>query len=89
MKITPAIWDIKQQVGIRKIASETLKEFKCIKVGECVRVEHDDLVCQIGTGVKQANCSLRMIIKRFRDQFDWDIEFYHENQYVAIVRRNK
>jgi hypothetical protein len=69
-------------------ASDTLKLVKGLKVGEIARVFHADIKCEVGIGKKKANCSLRQIILRMRQQ-GWNLDFYHESQNIAIIKRGR
>ena len=62
--------------------SQSVVAVRNLKVGECKRINHDDLKC----GTVSTNCSLRNEINRLR-RSGWELEYYHEQQGVLVVRR--
>jgi len=70
--------------------SQSVVAVRNLKVGECKRINHDDLKCGRVNGrngqSKYSCCSLRNEINRLR-RGGFDLEYYHEQQGVLVVRR--
>lgn len=48
----------------------------------------DDVACTVFKGIQHPTCSLSQEIYRLR-KGGWKIDFYHEKQYVLVVKRSK
>tara|TARA_R100000049_G_C1923658_1_gene68446 strand:+ start:615 stop:974 length:360 start_codon:yes stop_codon:yes gene_type:complete len=70
--------------------SQSVIAVRNLKVGECKRIKHDDLKCgKVSTKNGETTsscCSLRNEINKLR-RGGWDLEYYHEQQGVLVVRR--
>lgn len=64
--------------------SRTRMAIDALKVGECIRLYHPDVACSYGL---YGSCSIASIISTKRRDFCWEIEAYHEDRYIAVVRR--
>ncbi len=76
--IEDAEWD---DTRFRK-QSVSVKALYGMKAGEVKRIFHNDIKCYPTT------CYLAQSIHRLNKK-GWEIEYYHESQYVAVVRRIK
>lgn len=75
MKVEDAMWGPKHR---RK--SESTRAVQNLNVGDCKRIVHDDVKCDI------RNCALNHVMVRLRKQ-GWKIESYHESHGVLVVKR--
>jgi len=89
MKVKNAHWEPEKfkQRGNHPSASTTAIEN--LEVGDIKRIVHDDLQCNYCTKEKNIHhCSLVHKIHIMR-KLGWQLEYYHEKQYVLVVRRTK
>ena len=85
MKIDDAMWEPK---GRRGATSNTARALTDMMPGEVKRIYHDDLTCHYGKRQADRRCTISGILHQLRKQ-GWEIEYYHEAQYIAVVRRVK
>ena len=85
MKVEAVEWNPTQK-RTQYNESATCKELKAMQVGECKRFEHGDIMCTHGTKEKHPNFTLINKICLLRKR-GWQLECYHEAQYVAVIRR--
>ena len=77
--------------GKRGSPKESTVVLRALKVGDVKRIEHPDVACATvlyGTRIGQGSCSLAQEISRLRKK-GWELDYYHEQQYVLVVRRVK
>ena len=79
-KDAPLRWNAKQPKR-----SRTRSAIDALKVGDCIRLYHPDVACQNYGG----SCSVMAIIATKRRDYGWEIEAYHEDRYIAVVRRTR
>lgn len=74
---------------ISKKKSNSVGIIESLKVGDIIRIEHDDLKCRVGVknNNQNGNCHLYDVMSRLRASKGWLIDMYHEKQGVCVVRR--
>jgi len=88
MRIEPAEWSPGATGHSHgRLASESLGAVRNMRIGEVIRLYHDDLKClrDPNKGNRYA-CSLPAMIVVLRKQ-GYKLEYYHEKPQVAIIRR--
>ena len=85
MKIEEATWEPKGHHGV---TSNTARALTDMMPGEVKRIHHDDLMCHYSKRGTGTSCTISGILYQLRKQ-GWEIEYYHEAQYLAVVRRVK
>jgi hypothetical protein len=59
-----------------------------MEVGECKRIEHDDLACkQQRHSTSNYRCSLLSIIRLIHAKSKRTYQAYHEKEHIAVVKR--
>ena len=66
-------------------AAESTQLLRSVQVGETKRILHPDTHCRFKTG-GAGSCSLYQEVKRLRRE-GWDIQHYHEEDHMLVVRR--
>lgn len=86
MKVEKTQWQPKGR-GLHP-KSETRIALETMKIGDCLRIVHDDVKCHHHTTDASGACGLSFIINKLRQE-GYFIEWYHEDHGVAVVRRLK
>ena len=66
-----------------RIARQSVLALRSMKVGETKRINHSDIFCE------GKQCAFRSWLSKLRKQRGWELESYHEQQYIIVVRRLK
>jgi len=83
---TPIEWNPDNASGKQKI-SGSLAMLLAMEPGQIRKIIHRDVACDVGCG-GDGHCTLASKVSYLRRQ-KWDIEYYHEEQYVAVFKRVK
>lgn len=87
MKVEDAEW--KPLMGRGRRPMESTKALRTLQVGDVKRVIHDDVVCNICLpNTPSPGCTLSQEIKRLRET-GWELDYYHEQAHVLVIRRLK
>ena len=88
MKVEKAEWHPPSK-GRGRNSSKSYLAILNIQPGETLRIIHDDLICYYKIENTKGSCGIGQIVTRLRRWKQWDIEYYHEKNQVAVIRRVK